>query len=282
VTQLDREARDHLDGTLVGRGGVSLHWQGWLPSGNARAILVFSHGLCDHGGRYAPVAKRLLQDGIATYAMDHRGHGRSHGQRANINRMALAAADLADFVEFVARRHPRAPRFLGGHSMGCVVGLECVLRHSPLLSGLALCAPTVDVSAAPALYLRCASALSRIAPGLGIISVYGRAPGDAANQLVRDDPLVHRGKAPARTIAELLASVRRLPRQLPRIGVPLLVQHGTADVLVPPRAAELVYNGVGSEDKLLKLYDGLGHEVFNSPDGERAREDLASWIVARA
>jgi alpha-beta hydrolase superfamily lysophospholipase len=277
------EGLARVDGQLMGRGGVALHWQAWLPAIRPRAVLVVSHGLCDHGGRYAAVAQRLAQDGIATYALDHRGHGRSNGPRANISRIAYTAADLDGFLGLVANEHPEAPRFLCGHSMGCLVSLECVLRHSPALTGLVLGAPTVDVSAAPAMFLRIAAMLSRVAPSVGIIKVYGRPSGDAAtDEAVASDPLLHRGRAPARTIAELLLSIESLPARLPRIQLPLLVQHGTDDKLVPPGAASLVYHAASSTDKLLKFYDGVGHDIFNVPEGHAAREDLVNWINARA
>jgi alpha-beta hydrolase superfamily lysophospholipase len=272
----------HEEGALVGSRGVALHWRGWLPAGPPRAVVVLSHGLCDHGGRYGDVAGGLVARGVGLYAMDHRGHGLSRGRRAYIGRMAFAVSDLARFLGLVARRHPDTRQFLAGHSMGCVIGLECVLEHSPRLAGLALCAPTVDVSAAPAPVLRGATLLSRIAPGVGVISVFGRERGDSLDEVPRDDPLIHRGRAPARTIAELLQSVARLPERLNRIRVPLLVQHGSADRLVPPRASRLVYDGAGSEDKRIEVYDGLGHGFLSAAAGAGARDDLAGWILERA
>lgn len=270
-----------LDGSLRGRGAVQLHWHGWVPCGQVRAVLAFSHGLCDHGGRYAPLAYHLAEAGIATYALDHRGHGRSMGARAHIDRMAFAASDLAAFVHLVSGRHSDEPLFLCGHSMGCVIVLEYLLQAgAPPLSGLALCAPTVDVSAAPPIYLRCASVLSRVAPRVGIISVFGRESGDAT-ATVADDPYIYRGRASARTIAEILMSVRRLPQRLHRIHHPVLLQHGTEDRLVPAMAAELVYDGVASRDKSLKLYEGMGHDILALP-AARARNDLADWIVDRS
>jgi acylglycerol lipase len=244
-------------------------------------VLSISHGLCDHAGRYAGVADRLAQEGIAVYGLDHRGHGWSHGARANIGRMALAAADLDRFLALVAGRHPGASHFLAGHSMGCVIALECVLAHSPTLSGLALCAPTMDVSAAPGHVLRAAKVLSAIAPRLGVIAVYGRDSGDPAEDAADDDPLIHRGKAPARTIAEILSSVHNLPHRLHRIRMPLMLQHGSADQLVPKVASEFVYAIAGSPDKRLELYEGLGHALLTAPGGDPVRSDLAAWILTR-
>jgi alpha-beta hydrolase superfamily lysophospholipase len=279
---VEADSAVQAEGLLVGARGVPLHWRGWLPDSPAVAVLVVSHGLCDHGGRYETLARRVVQQRVATYAMDHRGHGWSHGARANIGRMSYAVSDLVSFLQLVARRHPNTPLFLAGHSMGCVVALESVVGRAPPLAGLALSAPTVDLSAAPAAMLRSAVMLSKVAPGLGLVTVFGRERGDAVSREIAQDPLIYRGKAPARTIGELVATVNRLPGRLDGIRTPLLLQHGSNDQLVPLSASELVYRAAGSADKELMVYDGFGHEILTSSAGRPAGEDLVKWILERA
>ena len=104
--------------------GRSGYWQAWLPRDPARAVVVIVHGLHEHSARYAHVGARLAAVGFAVYAADHRGHGRSDGRRANIERMALIVADLSSFVRFAVERHPGLPVFMVGHSLGGLIALH--------------------------------------------------------------------------------------------------------------------------------------------------------------
>src|SRR5437870_1136507 len=86
----------HHEDHLTGRGGKRLFWQSWLPTGgqDPHAVVVISHGVAEHGGRYRYVVEKLLPEGFGVYAIDHRGHGRSEGARAQIDRMSDVVADL--------------------------------------------------------------------------------------------------------------------------------------------------------------------------------------------
>ena len=53
-----------------------------------KAVVVIAHGAGEHGGRYRHVVERIVPAGYPVYAHDHRGHGRSQGRRAVIDRMA--------------------------------------------------------------------------------------------------------------------------------------------------------------------------------------------------
>src|SRR4051812_23955794 len=108
------------EGRFDGRGGATIAWQGWVPP-SPRAVVVVAHGAGEHGGRYRYVVERLVPERFAVYAIDHRGHGRSSGRRAQIDRMAHVVADLDVLVGEVERRHPSLPRFLLGHSLGGAV-----------------------------------------------------------------------------------------------------------------------------------------------------------------
>lgn len=53
-------------------------------SGPPLAVLVWHHGIAEHIGRYREVFTRLAEAGVAVYAGDVVGHGRSEGARALI------------------------------------------------------------------------------------------------------------------------------------------------------------------------------------------------------
>jgi alpha-beta hydrolase superfamily lysophospholipase len=72
-----------------------------------------------------------------------------------------------------------------------------------------------------------------------------------------------------------------LPRQMLEISLPILIMHGTADRLSDPNGSQMLYDGVSSRDKTLKLYDGFYHEIFNEPGHEQVFVDMEAWLVAR-
>lgn len=263
--------------------GVQLYWQAWLPEAEARAVVVIAHGGGEHSGRYAHVGEHLAGAGYAVYALDHRGHGRSHGNGANIEGIDLVVADLDGFVTLAAERHPGLPVYLLGHSMGGAIAISYAIRHQDRLAGLLLSGAAADVTALNKVELVAGRVLSRIAPKVGVFGVTSSAVSrDPETVRAYDtDPLVHHGKLPARTIGELVSAGLRFPDEVRRIDIPLLVMHGTADELTPPAGSEMVHERAASADKALKLYDGLYHEIFNEPERAQVLADVTSWLDAR-
>ena len=82
------------EGSLNGVGATALYWQAWLPVTAPRAVVAIAHGGLEHGGRYGHVGRRFADAGVATYAIDFRGHGRSAGRRGQVERMSLLVDDL--------------------------------------------------------------------------------------------------------------------------------------------------------------------------------------------
>jgi acylglycerol lipase len=274
----------HTEGELGGAEGVELYWQAWLPDADPRAIVVIAHGASEHSSRYAHVADRLVTAGYAVYALDHRGHGRSEGKRAQLDRLDDVVADLRAFVDLVAGRHPDVPVYLLGHSMGGAISIAYAVRHQDTLAGLVLTDPVADPHAANAVTRGVSRVISAIAPDLGVYSVdaslVSRDPA-----VVRDyeqDPLVHHGKLPARTVAELTGEVQRFPDEVPGLRLPLLVMHGGADQIVPEAGSRMVHEGAGSEDKTLEIWDGLYHEILNEPEQKRVIQRIVDWLDERA
>jgi acylglycerol lipase len=276
----------HRDGNLDGEGGRSLYWQAWLPEGEPRAVVVLSHGASEHSGRYRYLYERVVPAGYAIYAIDHRGHGRSEGPRAFVDRMDNVIADLDQLVDKAVAAHPGKPLFLLGHSMGGCVALTYALAHQDKLTGLALSAPLAALAAAPAPLRLIAKGLSVVAPKLGVYEVDadGISRDPAEVRAYDTDPLVYRGKLPARTVQELSDAVALFPDALSSLKLPLLIMHGTGDPIVPIAGSEMVAQRAGSQDLTFHRYEGFYHELFNEPAGERERPlgDLADWLAAHS
>jgi acylglycerol lipase len=271
-----------LDWRLTGRGGIELFAQGWLPDGPVRDVICIAHGYAEHGGRYGNIVERLVPQGYALYALDHRGHGRSGGKRALVDRMAWVIEDFHKFVDEVRARHGGQRVKLLGHSMGGNVAFGYALRWPEDLSGLVLSGPLIGGSA-PAGQRLLVRLLSVIAPSLGTVAL----PPEAVSrdpEVVKAytaDPLVTVGKVPARTAHELFAQLPGYLSNAPGMKVPVLMQHGEADALVPLTGARATIDAIGASDKTVITYPGLFHEIYNEPEKDAVIGDLSRWLEAR-
>jgi alpha-beta hydrolase superfamily lysophospholipase len=275
----------HRTGQFDGAGGVRIFWQAWLPDGRPRGVVAMAHGVSEHSGRYAWTGEQLAARGYALYALDHRGHGQSAGARAVIDRVDKAVADLAELVAIAAAESSNGAKpFLFGHSMGGFLALAFATRRQGEIGGLLLSAPVAVLDAASPIQRIAGHVLSAIAPKLGVFPIDSSTVSRDA-EVVRDydaDPLNFHGKLPARTVHELAQEIGRFPGSVPSITVPLLLQVGTGDRLVPPESSELVYGWASSADKTIKRYDGLYHEILNEPEREHVVADTLAWLDERA
>ncbi len=271
----------HREFKAAGIGGIDLYAQGWLPGTAPRAVIVVSHGLAEHGGRYETLAGELVQRDYAVYAVDHRGHGRSSGPRANIDRFSHLVSDFCAFTGRCAREHLDTPVFMLGHSMGGAVAFASALRLQHALRGLVLSAPALATDQKlPPLQELFVRFLSVVAPNTGALALPANAVSRDPSVVARyeADPLVHHKAIPARTLVELLGAMQGFPASARELRLPTLILHGTADTLVPLAATRPVYQAFGTRDRIVKLYDGLYHEVFNEPEREGVTADLLRWL----
>src|SRR4051812_23499958 len=89
-----------------------------------KAIVVIAHGYAEHSGRYDHVGAALAEAGFSAWALDHMGHGLSHGDdRGNPGEIEDVVSDMDDFVTLASSSAPGLPVFLIGHSMGGMLAI---------------------------------------------------------------------------------------------------------------------------------------------------------------
>ncbi len=270
--------------TFEGVGGVRIVYDVWRPDTAIRGVVALAHGYGEHARRYDHVAERFGEAGLATYALDHRGHGRAGGKRVRVRDMREFVSDYRTLVRIATEENPGATRIVLGHSMGGGIAFAYGVQHPDeydlmVLSGPAIAAHT-GVSRTKAVI---GKAVGSILPDLPIEAIdaalVSRDPKVVADY--KADPLVYRGKIPAGIGKALLLVGQNMPRQAPGIVAPLLVVHGEDDQLVSAEGSRRLVECVGSRDCELKVYPQLYHEVFNEPERDRVLDDVVGWIQAR-
>ncbi|HUD40543.1 MAG TPA: lysophospholipase [Dokdonella sp.] len=267
--------------SFAGRGGIRIFARSWRPAA-PRAVVVICHGVNSHGGQYGWAAERLEAAGFAVYALDLRGRGRSDGARYYVEDIADYAEDLGTLIETARSREPGLPVFLLGHSAGGVVSCTYALDHQDRLSGL-ICESFAFQVPAPAFALAVIKGLARLAPRLPVLKLknadFSRDP--AAVAALDADPLTRGEVQPAATVAALVRANERLRREFPRITLPVLILHGTADKATVPDGSRFFHETAGSADKTLRLYDGHAHDLLNDLGKDGVMADIVSWIETR-
>lgn len=268
-----------------GVGGVRIVYDVWEPDdGDCRGVVVLCHGYAEHARRYDHVAKRFGESGLAVYALDLRGHGRSGGKRVFLRDISEYTDDFHTLVGIAAGEYPELKRVVLGHSMGGGVVFAYGVEHPDDYTAMVLSGPAVDAQdAVSPVMVFTAKLLGKVVPGLPVEEL----PTDAVSRdpdvvaAYNADPMVHHGKLPAGIARALLGVGETMPQRAGALTAPLLVVHGEQDKLIPVEGSKHLVECVGSTDVHLKVYPELYHEVFNEPERAVVLDDVASWIEVR-
>jgi alpha-beta hydrolase superfamily lysophospholipase len=277
-------ATTRTERSFDGVGGVRIVYDVWTPDTTPRGVVVLSHGYAEHARRYDHVAERFGESGLVTYALDHRGHGRSGGKRVYLRDLSEYIDDFHTLVGIAAKGHPGLKRVVLGHSMGGGIVFAYGVEHPDDYTAMVLSGPAVDAQAAVSpVMVFVAKTLGKIMPGLPVEQL----PTDAVSRdpevvaAYNADPMVYHGKLPAGIARALLSVGETMPQRAAALTAPLLVVHGEQDKLIPVAGSHHLLECVASEDAHLKVYPELYHEVFNEPERAVVLDDVASWIEVR-
>lgn len=115
---------EKITGTFPASSGLcDIHFYIYTPKA-PKAVLMLSHGMCEHIERYEEFARFLCDNEIAFAGNDHIGHGNSiaddgmlgyFGQERGYINMVR---DLHKMKKMLDEKFPNIPHFLMGHSMG--------------------------------------------------------------------------------------------------------------------------------------------------------------------
>jgi alpha-beta hydrolase superfamily lysophospholipase len=228
------------------------------------------------------VAERLVDAGLAVYAVDLRGRGRSDGERFYVASFNDYVSDVDAAVAHATAREPGRPLHLLGHSAGGVVSCLYALAHQSAMAGL-ICESFAFRLPAPDFALAVFKGIGHLAPHAHVLRLkneeFSRDP--AVVKRMNEDPLIAHETQPTQTLAELVRADEKLARGFAAITLPLLILHGTADKAARADGSRFFFDHAGAKDKSLQLYDGHVHDLLNDVGKEQVMQDIVGWLEAR-
>lgn len=272
---------DTFEWTFKSSDGLDLYARGWAPKGKPKAAIALVHGLGEHTGRYAHVGAALAEKGYALLGFDLRGHGKSGGPRGHLPSFEAFMTDIDRFLKETAGRYPGVPQFLYGHSLGGILSLNYALRRKTRLAGVISTAAGLRTALEEQkVKLVMARVLGTLIPAMTIASgldpkTLSRDP--AVVQAYISDPLVH----DRMTLGFGKIMLTAIPWTFEHAGelqLPLLIMHGTRDMLCYPRGSQ-EFAGLAPKDKVtLKMWDGFYHEIHNEPEKAEVFKVMLDWL----
>ncbi|MCD5991918.1 lysophospholipase [Pseudomonas sp. CDFA 553] len=281
----------------------------WLPEVEPKAVVMLSHGMAEHSGRYARLGMALGEAGYALYAHDQRGHGKTAdqgmlGHYADEQGWAKVVGDLASVTQTIGQRHPDVPVFLLGHSMGSYIAQAYLQHHGAALQGAILSGSNFQPVA---LYrgARVIARLERFRQGntgrsrliewlsFGSFNNAFKPARICFDWLSRDPDEVDKYaldpmcgfRCTNQLWLDMLAGLQQISKRsnLAQIdpGLPLLVIGGECDPVSDGKRLKDLADALvaaGHQMLQLKIYPQARHELLNETNRDEVTRDLIDWL----
>jgi alpha-beta hydrolase superfamily lysophospholipase len=272
----------HIEGEFKGFNDLKIYFQGWLPENKPKSIIIIVHAFAEHSGRYKNIVNKLIPLNYAVYAHDLRGHGKSEGLKNYVDSMDQFVEDLKKFYDIIKEKSAKLPIFMLGHSFGSLIIVYFTKKYENLLNGIILAAMGIRTGGKSNSFMRViAKIFSKLAPRISVNP--GLNPEFLSHDLdviedYKNDPLVNYKKITARLGYIMIKSFRVVTSFINELKLPMLMQCGSEDHLI--YGAEEIKEMFKMDDKVIKIYDGLYHEVYNESEIYRKEvlADLSMWL----
>lgn len=254
-----------------------LHVQQWNDTKKPKGTICIIHGLGEHQGRYAHVAKFYADNGFQVYSYDQRGHGKSEGKRGHSPGLAYNLDDL----ERVIKTLPQHNLFIYGHSFGGNVLANYLLRKQPtFLKGAILSAAWLQLAQEPSIIDRSlAKMMNGIYPSMtqnNKLDENDLSNDTAICDYYKVDPLNH-DQISVRLFSEFYAAGKWALKNASKLSVKTLMIHGAKDPIICKTGTEK-FALANTEKVTYKIFENTKHEPHNDLSKESVFSYTLNWL----
>lgn len=243
------------------------------------AIILGVHGFNDYSRAFEMPGPWFAERGVTFYAYDQRGFGKApgHGKWAGADALTR---DLRTAIRLLKERHPQAPLYVLGTSMGGAVTLAAIGDGGLNVDGVILVAPAVwGWSSLNPLYRSTLWLAAHAAPDYTLTGEsLGRWPSDNIEMLraFSRDPLVIK-ETRLDAIYGLVDLMEAAYLSIEHIKPPTLLLYGDKDEIIP-RGPVNDIRGRFSNALATKDYPDGWHMLLRDLQREVVWQDINVWM----
>lgn len=265
---------------FLAHDNIQLFAQEFLPDEDIKAILVLVHGIGEHSSRYLNWADKFVNEGIALFTYDQRGHGLSEGKRGVISSYDDFMNDIDLVLHKAEEKYPNLPIVLYGHSMGGGEVLNHLLKRNNKYIGVISTSPWIISQASPPkMVIPLLRFLNRLIPKFSIKTKFDSSLLSHNPEVCRkydEDEFVHHWVS-FRLFVEAYDAGYFVYNSEEKIKKPLLLMHGDEDGITDSAASKYFANK-NQENCTFKLWSKAYHELHNEPFNNEVFEYICDWI----
>jgi alpha-beta hydrolase superfamily lysophospholipase len=257
------------------------HWD--VAGGEPWAVIVGVHGMDDYANAFHLAAPYWASQGIATYAYDQRGFGRSP-QRGVWGGDALFTEDLRTLTALVRARFPHAIIAVAGESLGGAVAIEAFASdRPPAADRLILLAPAVwGWSSQPLAYKIALQAAAHLAPAKvfdppSFVTEHISASDNIPELIAMGkDPLMLWG-ARSDALYGLVTTMQHASDEVGEVRAQTLMLLGGHDEIIPRKPALAAARHLPPAARTADYADGW-HLLLRDKQAKNVWDDVAAYL----
>ncbi len=258
--------------------GLSLNVRRWNSEDEefSKAIVII-HGIGEHQGRYAHVAKYFIKSGYQVYSYDQRGHGVSDGKRGHSPGVKSNLDDLEAVLDSVKE----SQLYLYGHSFGGNVLVNYLLkRTNSKLKAAVLSGAWMWLKKKPSsIEFGLAKVMNSIFPSFtqnNKIDVTALSSIEQVGVDYQNDPLVH-PKISVGLFMDFYPAGLEAIENAGELTTPTLLIHGEDDRIVDSKGSEeFAKRAVDVAE--VRIYSETRHELHNDIRALEILEGVVEWL----
>ena len=245
--------------------------------------IIATHGIGEHSGRHKYL-ESLFGDRFNLFKYDLRGHGKSSGERGQINDFDQYQDDLAEIINFLKTKYKMSKYILFGHSMGALITAAHLQAQNidPDLQFVYLSSPPVGIGGGLGEIVKKIPSelfgyLSKFKKGMmlpGMVDLKSLSSDASVGQKYLDDPLTWK-TIHSNLLISLVAKAKSVFARPLRSSCPVTCSVGSDDKIVS--VSELInYFTLVDKSAKLRVFKRARHEIHN--EVKEIREEYFDFL----
>jgi len=266
---------------IYSTGSIQIYCTCRKPVNTAKAILLIVHGLGEHQGRYDEMATNFIEQDIAVFTFDHRGHGKSDGKKGHAESVEQLVEDTEHVMMKCRSLFLDIPIFLFGHSMGGqVVAALLDAKKSKEVAGAIISSPWIQLTNPPVHWqINIVKKLAGILPSVtlpnGINPQFISSVKEEVDLYI-NDPVIH-NKISFALFTSLYTKGIYLYHHAQSSNLPVLVCHGTEDEITSLDGSAH-YQKLLGEMAEFKTWKNSRHEPHHDHEKTTVINFYVDWV----